>query len=411
MLPGFLLGALLFLRRLTDDERLLWEVAAGQTHGHLQLFGWASMIVLGVGMHFLPRLRGAPPVNDRLAMVALALLTSGLLLRTISQPLAASDPAGFTRAGFALSGVLEFIGALVAVCSVVLCLAQPTPKQRSKGIRQTMPFLFVAGIAYLLANLANMAGVVSAGRDSRTIVTSWATATILLGFYGLLVPIAFGMSIRLFPLYIQTYPARIAPLTVALMGLELGLLFRIWGTEREAPALLATGKLLQATALLTMIVAIRIFDSRRPLPRRQVQPLTDPIQLHILAAYLWLAVVAGILALSAISNYVSGIWTAPEDAEFHALGAGFVTVLILGVGTHLLPGFAKKKFRSLKLAWATLLLANIAVVLRLIPELTGTATASVGDLAGTLAGLIGGTAIIAFAVDIGIGRAWFQRES
>lgn len=47
--------------------------AAEQAHGHIQVFGWAGLMVLGVGFHFLPRLRGAPNVSRRAGYAVFAL--------------------------------------------------------------------------------------------------------------------------------------------------------------------------------------------------------------------------------------------------------------------------------------------------------------------------------------------------
>ena len=35
-----------------------WWAALTQAHGHAQLFGFAGLMVFGVALHFLPRLRG-----------------------------------------------------------------------------------------------------------------------------------------------------------------------------------------------------------------------------------------------------------------------------------------------------------------------------------------------------------------
>ena len=57
---GFGLGMVLFLHLAAGQSTGLWWVAAVQAHGHIQLFGWAGMFALGVGLYFLPRLRGCP---------------------------------------------------------------------------------------------------------------------------------------------------------------------------------------------------------------------------------------------------------------------------------------------------------------------------------------------------------------
>src|SRR5690242_1933688 len=116
---GFGLGMLLFLHLATGQAAGLWWVAAVQAHGHIQVFGWAGMFALGVGLYFLPRLRGCPPPAPSAVRAAAWLLGSGLALRALAQPTVAGLDPGALRAiasgALGLSGLLELGGAGLAV--------------------------------------------------------------------------------------------------------------------------------------------------------------------------------------------------------------------------------------------------------------------------------------------------------
>ena len=58
---GFGLGRMLFAAPVLGLPVGAWWPAAAQVHAHVQLFGWAGLMVLGVAFHFLPRLRGRTP--------------------------------------------------------------------------------------------------------------------------------------------------------------------------------------------------------------------------------------------------------------------------------------------------------------------------------------------------------------
>src|SRR5690554_5937652 len=75
---GFLFGSVLFGLRAVGIEAGGWWAAAGQAHGHVQVFGWAGLMVLGVAFHFLPRLRGAPLLWPGAAKLVFAALVGGL---------------------------------------------------------------------------------------------------------------------------------------------------------------------------------------------------------------------------------------------------------------------------------------------------------------------------------------------
>ena len=54
-----------------------------QIHGHLQLMGWAGLFVIGISLHFIPRLSSAPISQPRWISVLLWLIGLGLLLRLV----------------------------------------------------------------------------------------------------------------------------------------------------------------------------------------------------------------------------------------------------------------------------------------------------------------------------------------
>ena len=72
---GFLLATVLTLSRAFSVPLGAWWEAAAQAHGHLQLYGWAGLFVLGVALHFLPRLRGTPLAGARLVPWLLGILS------------------------------------------------------------------------------------------------------------------------------------------------------------------------------------------------------------------------------------------------------------------------------------------------------------------------------------------------
>ncbi len=110
---GFALACILTLSPLSGMPLGTWWDAVVQTHGHLQLFGWAGMFVIGVALTFLPRLRGTPLARPAWLPWILGFLVSSLLLRFMSQPLLVITGWFLWDILLILSGVLEIL-ALVA---------------------------------------------------------------------------------------------------------------------------------------------------------------------------------------------------------------------------------------------------------------------------------------------------------
>src|SRR6266568_2872334 len=78
---GFVLASVLTLASAFSVPAGVWWEAVVQAHGHLQLYGWAGLFVLGVAFHFLPRLRGTPLALPRFVPWIIGFQVIGLLFR------------------------------------------------------------------------------------------------------------------------------------------------------------------------------------------------------------------------------------------------------------------------------------------------------------------------------------------
>src|SRR5438270_4489941 len=213
-----------------------WWPAAAQVHAHVQLFGWAGLMVLGVAFHFLPRLRGRPLAHREWAPAVLWLLAGGLLLRSVAQPLLGLADTLVWRVALVLSGALELAGLTTAV-GILVQTFRGAPHVRGRGgLWQVVPFVAVAFGACWLALTANLVGTGAAG-TAGGLVPSWAvTVHNLLGFYGFLVPISVGMGARLFPLHFGARLPGLALLRAGLATLLVGLGLRVVGDWRAYQA-------------------------------------------------------------------------------------------------------------------------------------------------------------------------------
>jgi uncharacterized protein involved in response to NO len=398
---GFGLGGMLFAAPVLGLPVGAWWSAAAQVHAHVQLFGWAGLMVLGVAFHFLPRLRGRPLAHREWAPAVLWLLAGGLLLRTVAQPLLGLADTLVWRVALVLSGALELAGLTTAV-GILVQTFRGAPHVRDRGgLWQVVPFVAVAFGACWLALTANLVGTGAAG-TAGGLVPRWAVAVHnLLGFYGFLVPISVGMGARLFPLHFGARLPGLALLRAGLATLLVGLGLRVVGDVAGIPGASAIGLAAVAAALVLFVAGSRVFAPRRAIPGGRRPWYAEPAQWLGLSAFAWLALDALLLAVAALALLVPSLGPVALDAEWHILGAGFVTLLILGEGANLLPGFAGRPLRSEGLVWATLVLGNLAALLRVGPVLLPALFAdSLGP--GTLAGsgLAGLLAVALFAYNV-----------
>jgi uncharacterized protein involved in response to NO len=204
---GFGQGMLLFLHLAAGQPTGLWWIAAAQAHGHVQLFGWGGMFVLGVGLYFLPRLRGCPPPVSWAVRAAAWLLGGGLTLRALCQPtVAALEPSSLRTVvglGLALSGLLELGGAGLAVGALAVASRRGPPLASRAGLVAVVPFALAFFVSLLLALAINAAALLAVAQSSGLVPGSLDGLTVQLGLVGMLVSISAAISARTFPLYLR----------------------------------------------------------------------------------------------------------------------------------------------------------------------------------------------------------------
>ena len=400
---GFGFGGFLFAAGALGLPIGAWWAATAQAHGHIQLFGWVGLPVCGIGWHFLPRLRGAPHADPHRAMLALGLLALGQLGRVLAQPALAAGIA--TAATWRLmllgSGALELAGATIVLAAVARLPRQGPALAMREGFRAIWPLVLTAFSFCWLVLALNLAGLVELGLSGATLVAApLDRATIDLTLYGFLLPMAVAMSARLSPLYFRTPPVDPRALRAGLALTGTGLALRLGGDSGHHVTVAGFGRLLQAGGLVLFVLALGIFARRRPSPRAVRRLATDPAHLHTLTAYAWFLLGTALVGWQGLALLAPGL-PAPPDGERHAFGAGYLTLLILGIGVRLLPGFARRPLRHEGYCWATLVLANGAALLRVgLPLLTTGALAPLASVALAVSGLCGMAAVGLFAFNL-----------
>ena len=266
-----------------------------------------------------------------------------------------------------------------------------------------LPFalsFFVALLAGLVLNVVGLVAVVASPPGmSAALVTATLDWTIVhLGLNGMLVAICAAVAARTFPLYLRLRvpPARelyaVAAVFLAGFLLRSTTPFSLSPTLAAAPAI---GSLLEGGSFVALagILDVPLRRTRRDLAGREGQPRSGDVAAEwlIVAAYAWLAVGGLLLVWEGLAGLVSlsgsgGLTAPPRDAERHALGAGLVTLLILGMAPRLVPGFVGRPLYSARLVWATVWLGNGAALLRVSPLFFPSSPVTLGlfGLAGAL---------------------------
>jgi len=355
---GFGLGLWLLLARVWGVSLFgaSW-LALVQVHGVVQLFGFVGLLAMGIGLHAVPRFRGGGPPPPLLAWTAYAGTVAGALM--------------LVGGGLLVVGTLAFGGAAIGSLLAGRNPHRPDELVMGAGIS----FFPVAALLVALEAVGSAPLIIDQTTDERAL---W---TMLLGAIGTLI---FGVWARLAPGFVAALPARQRPLLAGVALWLSGVAFLAAG--------IAAGPWLLLAGLATTTYALNVFG-----PGIARQPLRDHARLTrigVRSAFGWAFVGIGILAagtLGAAGSYLQ------VSAGRHAVALGFVTLMIFAVGARALPAFLDRRLWSPSLQIGTLVIANLGVVLRVVPQLLQ--DAELDPIVG-ISGILSYTSLLLFTVNV-----------
>jgi metal-sulfur cluster biosynthetic enzyme len=402
VLGGFPLGILAALGGGRDIGLGARWTPLVQGHGHLQLVGFVGLFIVGIAYHVLPRFKNTALALPRLALPSIALLALGAVLRAVSQPWADTDAVA---ALLVVSAVLELAGAGAFVAIVAATLARAPRKNYDR-------YLLAAGAWFVAAAAANVVLAGEIARDGASVVAASRDGPLLeMYFFGFVTLFVLGISIRVLPHFLSLRPPLVRYFAPALALYSAGLLARVGSGWLDAYIDWSRPDWLQAAGVYAMAAAVVLFavslNLHRPSVRDEGGAGAGAHERLIRTAYVWLVIALAIEVWYATKG-VAGDFRPDfleNGAARHALALGFVTQMVFGVGSRVLPVFAGKKLyseRPVTFAWV---LINIATIQRvghaIIPWGSGTFRFDHIAAAGALALL----ALVAFAYNI-VRTAW-----
>lgn len=347
---GFGLGTWLLLH-VTVDAPLPPGAWSGlvQVHGHAQVAGFAGLLVMGIGLRILPRFRGAADPPDRLALVAFALVAAGVVLRA-AQVL----PDGPARSGLlTLGGIAEIAGLLVYARTALGLLAGGENDHRPDEL-----FLAVGagfGVVGAMWSLVSLAPAIGGAALLDPVADRAAVTAMLLGFVASHI---IGVALRVAPSFIAAPSSRPRAVAVAAATWLGGVTLTTFDVRLGPLALLAAG----------LVVAYEVGPFRRSAGRAPLPRPARTVRLAFRGAFAWLVVGLALLAAGTSPDAPAAVTTAAR----HALALGFLTPMVFGVGSRLIPALTGGDAMSPRVVRAALLVVNVAALLRTSLELVGT---------------------------------------
>jgi hypothetical protein len=359
-------------------------------HGHAQIFGWVGLFVMGFAYQAFPRFKHASLSHPRLAVASLVLILIGIVGRSVGEPLAASWPAAGPVA--VAAAVLE-----VAAIGLFVTVIVATWRAAGKGLAFYDYYILSALIWFALQSVYEAvylsATLAAPDRDHLlALVAQWQGALRDMQIHGFALLMILGVSHRVFHNF-YGFPAPAARLSrVALVCLnaavvgEVSSLIAMRGAGHGWAALWYGSVFVLTGTVVTLVWKWRIFGRAGE---------TDRSLKFLRAGYAWLLISLAMLVLLPVYQFALLPRLAPESgatqlgfshayygAVRHAVTVGFISLMIVGVASKVVPTLNGVDVHRLSLLWGPFVLLNAGCTLRVAAQMLTDVTPSAFPVAG-----------------------------
>jgi len=348
---------LISLMRISLGKELLQPalLPAIHAHAHAMIFGWVGLFVMGFAYQSFPRFKNTTLWKPQLANLTLYLMLVGILLR------ATADIAQHGPWALGLGGIS--VAAEVTAIALFMTIILRTSRQSISPHNPYETFILAAMVWFVVQAVFNGFFFFAEATAMNLQQTVFRTALLdaplrdiqLFGFAAL---ITAGVSQRFVPVVYGLGRPRhdrqklIFWLMNGSLLLDVLSYVALFLTGNAAWAIaLELAYILMALWAVLLVVQLRVFT-------RTTQP--DRSWKFIRAAYVWL--LTAMIMLPFLMPY--GVWTSQGfshafwGAHLHAFTVGFISMMIIGVSSRVVPILAGIDSNQLTSLWGPFVLLN-----------------------------------------------------
>jgi len=389
---GCLWGALnLFEIALRGNFLQLHLVPSIHAHAHAMIFGWLGLFVMGFAYQSFPRFKFTTLWRPDLANLTFVLMLAGIATR-IGAELLQPQPVGFGL------GILS-AAAEVAAVVIFLVIIVKTARQSVEPHSPYEKFIFGAFFWFLVQTVFSavffFAKATAASQQQliqRIALLDGPLRDIqLLGFAALVIA---GVSQRFIPaVYGLDSPAKdrqelIFWLMNGSLLLDIASYVLVLTTHNPLFAIgLEASYLLMLAWAVLLVKQLRIFSP----PRESERTFK-----FIRAAYSWLLVAVAMMPFFIVYGVLTHQYFAHSymGAHRHAFTVGFISMMILGVSSKVVPILAGVDAKQMSSLWGPFILFNVGNAGRVLLQIL---TDFIPQVAFPLVGLTGFLEVTALA--------------
>lgn len=361
---GVTVGAIVltYIGKNQDFHYVLHKLV--QTHGHAQLFGWVGLCIIGFAYYIVPRVKNVELKHRELITSCFWLMVTGTVIRIFAQPYANE----LTNILLPISGLLEFMA--VALFAFIIFSTVFASQEKKEPYDK----FIMAGVLWFLAcSIMNLfMDIFMFFANTNEIPRTFYSPFVHVFLLGFVFMFIFAVNIRTVYAFLDVGTARVRAVntTFWLLNLTIPVYFIANSFNYNSPFLLKVSYLtiyIIAFGVLLFVYGIRVFE-------RSTRELDDVVMDRsysktIRAAYVWLIIGVLILGAKPFLKAFSEPQYLFHGAANHAIAVGFVTLMIIGYASKMVPTFKGVGMYSIRLADASFYLINIGCFLRVSTQI------------------------------------------
>lgn len=333
-----------------------------QSHGHAQLFGWVGLFVMGFAYYILPRVKNTDLYAWEITYLSFWTMLAGTVLRTILQTQPALYQYG-TGAGTSLAVLIPVSGALQLIGASIFCYVLIGTVRSSQLPGEIFDKFFVAGLIWFFAaTVLNLYIDLYLYQHSTMEIPSALHRQLIHVFlFGFVSMFIFGVNLRTVYAFLDVQRPNPMLVNLAFWVINASITIYLFGY----PSSWLTYSLVGAAFLF--IYGLRVFE--KPTKELADVVMDRSYEKAIRTAYVWLIV--GMLIRAVVPSLGESTPTGHlfYGSSNHAVTVGFISMMMIGYSSKMVPTFRGVNLYSLRLSELTFILLNLGIFLRVFFQL------------------------------------------
>ena len=345
-----------------------------ETHGDTQVYGWVGLFIMGISYFALPKFWNSMLYSSPLAYKSFFLMVAGIFLSFVFKTIS-------YYTGIFILKIPALIGCIFQVASIAIFIYVTCRTYFASGKEKYEVYEGFLLSSYLWFILQAMAFValyfhftVVGNTNIPEVFKDPIRHIQIMGFACMVI---IGIFTKTLPIFLGIEEPNKKRSTYVLYILNISITLRVMsGFYREYTdnlygffnAVFLMAGILETIGVFLFIYNLNLFDSKKSIKNNPNLPIG--FRKYIRAALIWLFVSESALLSFTIYETLSGERTSHAlfGAYRHAIFIGFISMMILGCASKMIPLSKGVKLCSTKLLNATFVLINIGCVFRVVAQ-------------------------------------------